>query len=500
LTTAFGADQNDDVAPSIVKIHVVSSAPDFTAPWQRSSPQKSLGSGFVIDGNRILTNAHLVADQVHLEVQRMGTGRRFSAEVEHLCDPCDLAILSVADERFFDGVEPLEIGDLPRPKQAVRVYGFPEGGDGLSVTEGVVSRIQFATYAHSGHRMLMAQIDAAINAGNSGGPVVADGRVIGVSMQVLEKAENIGHIVPAPLIEHFLADIRDGRFDGFPELGVLVQALESESLRRRLGMRESAHGVLVTAVARRGSAHGVIEPGDVLLATDDVPILEDNTIELDRGLRIESTLVEHRRQVGDKIRVSLMREGRNLSRMVEMRAPMPVVHLGHFDRSLDYRIFGGLVFQPLTARYLTAFESVPDHLARFMRDPVAADFQILGGRGVEEQRRQIVVLTGLLANELTRGYEDLEDEIVYAVDDHPIRDLAHLSDLLDRGTGDLVTITTERGGFVVLDRMQARTLTPEVLRRYQVGGDRSPQTLAVSEERRREPSTGPASALGAGGQ
>jgi S1-C subfamily serine protease len=322
--TALGAGQKvDDIASSVVKIHVVSSAPDFTAPWQRSSPQKFLGSGFVIDGNRILTNAHLIADQVNLEVQRRGIGRRFSARVQHTCDPCDLAVLSVADETFFDGVEPVAIGELPEPKQPVRVYGFPEGGDGLSVTEGVVSRIQFDTYSHSGYRMLMAQIDAAINPGNSGGPVVADGKVIGVSMQVLKDAENIAHIVPAPVIEHFLADIRDGRFDGFPELGLFVQTLESESLRRRLGIGESTRGVLVTAVARRGAAHGVIEPGDVLLAMDDVPILEDNTIELDSGLRIGSTLVEHRRQVGDKVRLSLVREGRKLSRTVEMQGQCP---------------------------------------------------------------------------------------------------------------------------------------------------------------------------------
>lgn len=473
-----------------MKILVVSGPPDFTAPWQRSSPQRGLGSGFVIDGNRVLTNAHMVADQVNLEVQRRGTGRRFSAQVEYICDRCDLAILSVGDDRFFDGVKPLKIGDLPRPKQSVRVYGFPEGGDGLSVTEGVVSRIQFDHYSHSGARMLMAQIDAAINPGNSGGPVVADGRVVGVSMQLLEGAENIGHIVPAPVIKHFLVDVRDGRFDGFPELGVVVQTLENESLRRHLGMQASTYGVLVTAVARRGSTHGFIEPGDVLLAVDDVPILEDNTIELDSGLRIESTLVEHRRQVGDKTRVSLLRGGRKISTTVEMLAPTPLVQLGHFDRVLDYRIFGGLVFQPLTARYLSAFESAPEHLARFMNDPSAADYEVLGGRGAGERRRQIVVLTGLLANELTRGYEGLENGIVYAVDGQPVEDLAHLSDLFDHGTNDLVTITMERGGVIVLDRLQSKTLTPELLRRYQVGLDRSPRPLASSER-------GPARSIGA---
>ena len=99
----------------------------------------------------------------------------------------------------------------------------------------------------------------------------------------------------------------------------------------------------------------------------------------------------------------------------------------------------------------------------------------------------LVDLNGRLANELTRGYEDLEDEIVYAVDGQPIEDLAHLSHLLDQGTAELVTITMERGGFIVLDRTQSKARIPEVLRRYQVGTDRSPRLLAGTEDRGRPP-------------
>lgn len=474
--TAVGAGPRpDEIAPSIVKVDVVKSAPDLTAPWQRSSLQKGVGSGVVIDGKRILTNAHVVADQVNLEVQRRGVGKRFSAQVQFVCDPCDLAILSVSDERFFDGVKAMRIGELPEPQQPVRVYGFPEGGDGLSVTEGVVSRIQFGYYSHSGSRMLVVQVDAAINSGNSGGPVVSDGKVVGISMQTLEDAENIGDIVPAPVISHFLADVSDGSFDGFPELGVLVQTVENEALRRHLGMANGSHGVLVTAVSRRGSAHGLIRPGDVILAIDGVPVLEDNTVELEGDLRLTSTVVEHRAQVGNEASVSLVRDGKKVSHTVEMRAPEPLVRLGDFNRSPDYRIFGGLVFQALTVRYLSIFEEIPNHLARFWRDRSTVDCEVLGGRSPEEERRQIVVLTGLLPNELTRGYGAFEDGIVYAVNGQRVQDLAHLSDLLDNANDGLVTIIMERGGVIVLDRARAEQITSQVLARYQIASDRSPR-------------------------
>ena len=481
LAAAAEARESGDVAHGMVKIQTMMSPPDFTAPWQRMSPQRVSGSGFVIAGGRILTSAHLVADQVNLEIQREGAGRRVGARVEHVCEPCDLAILRVSDERILEGARPLEIGALPRPKQLVRAYGFPEGGEGLSVTEGVVSRVQFDHYAHSARRLLMMQIDAAINPGNSGGPVMADGKVIGVAMQALEGAENVGHVVPAPVIEHFLDDVRDGRFDGFPELDVYVQAIESDALRRRLGLEPEGEGVLVTAVSRRGPAHARIRPGDVLLAMDGVAIHEDNTVDLGAGLRIESTFLEQRAQVGDELTVTLLRDGVVVSERIEMRAPDPLVALGRFDRGPDYRIFGGLVFQPLTARYLTAFETPPEHLTRFLGDPRSADYAILGAEGGGEQRREIVVLSGLLASELTRGYEALEDSIVRSVDGRPIADLSDLSRALDRGTGSLVVIETEHGGLLVLDRAQAQGLLPEILGRYQVGADRSARLLAESQ-------------------
>ncbi len=484
--TAISADSSTaDIAASLVKVHVVTSAPDFSAPWQLSRPEGVVGSGVVIDGNLILTNAHVVADQVNLEVQRGGVGKRFSAQVQHVCDPCDLALLSVADERFFDGAKAIEIGELPKAQQPVHVYGFPEGGEGPSVTEGVVSRIQVDIYSHARNDMLMVQVDAAINSGNSGGPVVSDGKIVGISMQTLEDAENIADIVPAPVIRHFLADVSDGSFDGFPELGVELQKLDNDALRESLGMASGSHGVLVTAVSRRGSAHGVIRPGDVILAIDEVPILEDGNVEVESAVHVNRRFVEHRSQVGDEISVSLMRDGRKLSRTVEMLAPRPLVPLGDFDRSPDYRIFGGLVFQALTVRYLTVFEedSPPDHLARLRDDPSFGDYELLGAPSAKEHRREIVVLIGFLSNELTRGYDFLEDEVVYAVDGEPVKDLAHLSWLLDSGDSKLVTIMMERSGAkVVLDRAEARRITPELLNRYQVAADRSPGLMVARDK------------------
>ena len=112
------------------------------------------------------------------------------------------------------GVEPLAFGAMPCLQDEVSVVGYPEGGEGVSITQGVVSRIEIQRYAHSGVSLLAIQIDAAINPGNSGGPAFsAENECVGVAFQSLKDAslgtENIGYIIPLPVVLgalHILAE------------------------------------------------------------------------------------------------------------------------------------------------------------------------------------------------------------------------------------------------------------------------------------------------------
>jgi S1-C subfamily serine protease len=128
-------------------------------------------------------------------------GDKISATVEYLAPGIDLAVLKLDDPTFFDSHPPLARAKiLPDIKDGVMVYGYPEGGTSLSITKGIVSRIEFTGYNFpvSGLRI---QIDAAINPGNSGGPAVAGDKMIGLAFSHLSDAENIGYIIPCEEID-----------------------------------------------------------------------------------------------------------------------------------------------------------------------------------------------------------------------------------------------------------------------------------------------------------
>ena len=162
-------------------------------PWQRTSQKKSTGSGFVIDGERLITNAHVVKSAVDIRVRPHGSTRRYPAQVLVYAPDVDLALLEIKGEEekadFFgsfskngqestsDGTNKrtkqsmaLEFAEkLPSLQESVHVVGFPTGGKTICVTEGVVSRIDLATVSGF-NNMMVLQVDSAINAGNSGGP------------------------------------------------------------------------------------------------------------------------------------------------------------------------------------------------------------------------------------------------------------------------------------------------------------------------------------------
>lgn len=157
-------------------------------------------------------------------------------------------MLTVSDDEFWEGVSPVEFGDLPALQDAVTVVGYPIGGDTISVTSGVVSRMEILSYVHGSTELLglqvmcsrlficsyyiwliisifsfhfselFRQIDAAINSGNSGGPAFNDkGKCVGIAFQSLkhEDVENIGYVIPTPVIMHFIKDYeKNGTYTG----------------------------------------------------------------------------------------------------------------------------------------------------------------------------------------------------------------------------------------------------------------------------------------------
>ena len=460
-----------DVRDSMVKIYSVQNEPDYDNPWNMKGPEAFSGSGCIIEGKRILTNAHVVSDHTFIMVRLHGRSQKHPAKVVAVSHEADLALLSVDEPAFFKGVKPLRLGELPEIEQEVIVCGFPEGGDSLSTTKGVISRIEMQRYAHSWTYLLAGQLDAAINSGNSGGPVLVGDRIVGVVMQIRKKSQNIGYMVPAPVIDHFLIDTEDGRYDGFPEDGIRIQPLENESLKRMFGLNKDQSGVLVSAVTTGSPAEGKIFAGDVLLAIDGHRIADDGTVEFRTGERTGCDFYVKQRQIGENLVYEILRQNRleTVRLMLDKNTRSGrLVPMRKYDVQPTYYVYGGLVFCPLTLNYLLSWgddwsDDAPYNLLTYFVDGE-----------LSQEGEEVVIITKVLASNLNNGYDDLIDSRIVAVNGKSIR---NLQDLIRNVETDIenpfVVFMTEGNQTIALDRIKSEAAHGDILSTYRIADDRS---------------------------
>ncbi|KAI8477127.1 MAG: trypsin-like serine protease [Monoraphidium minutum] len=455
---------------SVLKVYCVHTEPNHSMPWQRKRQYPSSSSGFVAaaGGERrwILTNAHsvdyhtqaraaggaLLRDALaRVKVKRRGDDRKFIARVLSVGVDCDIALLTVDDPEFWEGVPPLEFGSLPRLQDEVAVVGYPVGGESISITAGVVSRIEarfgrgegggkmgallVTEYTHGSYDLLGVQIDAAINAGNSGGPVFnRRGQCVGIAFQALSGSdvENVGYVIPTTVVSHFLTDFtRSGAFTGFPALGIQWQRMESDTLRRAYNMTPKQKGVLIRRVNATSPAAAVLRPDDVLLSFDGTAIACDGTVPFRTGERIAFSYLISQKYVGDEARLEVLRDGEVLSVTAKLSKPASLVppHLGNADPS--YFLVSGLVFVACSEPYLESEYGV-DYVSEApvkLLDRRVATPSLYHGQP-SEPGEEVVVLSQVLAADSTLGYEDVLNAQVLEFNGQRVTNLAHLAQLV----------------------------------------------------------------------
>jgi S1-C subfamily serine protease len=483
LIFLFGFDfKHADIRDAMVKIYTVKNEPDQLNPWSFKGPKSINGSGCIIEGRRILTNAHVVTDQTFVQVRRHGRPERHTARILAVAHEVDLALMTVDEVGFFDDVKPIALGELPDIGENVVVFGFPQGGDTLSTTAGVLSRIEHQRYVHSYLTFLAGQVDAAVNPGNSGGPVVCDGKLVGVVMQMQKNAHSIGYMVPVPLVKHFLEDLKDGRYDGYPESGLVLQRLDNPGLRRQIEMKTGQSGVLVLDAVPGSPAHGKLIRGDVVLSVDGHTVANDATVEFRPKERTSLNYFVQQKQIGESLKVVLLREGSEKEISLSLDKPAgacKLVPFRKYEARPAYYIYGGLIFQTLTYSYFQTIDEQDEE-----KIPVnLLPYHMYDRRKTEGE--EVVILSRILPSEVNHGYERFVDKRIVEVNGNPIVNFRDLVRLIEEDpSGFFVVFKTEHDQVIAIDRVAAEADRARILAVYNATSDRSPDLVktAAAEE------------------
>ena len=466
-------------------------------PWQRAPQSRSSGTGFVIEGRRLLTNAHVVKAAVDIRVRQHGSTRRFKARVTVYAPDVDLALLVIEgtkeQEEFFASSaamdtstdEPelkrlkssrsdlaLEFADeLPALQESVHVIGYPTGGSTICITEGVVSRIDMVS-ASAWNNLLAIQIDAAINPGNSGGPAFnAKGQVTGVAFfkNIKKTTDSIGYLIPADVVRTFLGRCgTDGTYTLSPSVPYRWHSLENKSLRLAHQVPDTVHGILLTSVSN--TLNGALQMGDVLTKIDGKDVADDGQVVL-RGC---DELIQHRyllrgKRVDEPTTFSVYRNGQHQECPSCVLGDIPSICLrwAAVDYQPDYLILGTLVLLPLS----WSLRSSKKCGTRLIGDCI--DW-CRKWPSEWEGKKGLVVLSEIMAHELSFSYSRPWRRVV-AYNDIPVLSLEHMRDLweesMENATDDplsFVRIQLENDDDVVFEVKAAIEAQKDILQTHQI--------------------------------
>ncbi len=284
----------------------ISVAGAFHHPPFRPYPRRGIGSGVVLDGQgHILTNAHTV-DGAERILVGLGDGRVLGGQVLGADSDTDIAVVRVEG----DHLQPAEFGDSDRLKvgQPVLAIGNPLGlPGGPTVTSGVVSALQRNIRLGDGDGLQVIQTDAAVNPGNSGGPLVdLRGRIIAVNAATIPYAEGIGFAIPINVARDVAAQIISHGKVQRPWLGVVGYDVD-----RRIAQYYQlpvSQGVFLVELTEGSPASTAgLRVGDVIVSLDGQPLSGvSDLVDALRGRKIGETVeVGYERGGTRKVRIAL---------------------------------------------------------------------------------------------------------------------------------------------------------------------------------------------------
>jgi S1-C subfamily serine protease len=467
------------VENSVVKIFSTLRRPDPYKPWAKATPQDVTGSGVVIEGKRILTNAHVVGYASQVQIQASQDGDKVGATVVAVARGMDLALLKLDDESFFDKHPALPRASvLPDVREQVFAYGYPVGGSSLSITKGIVSRVEFVPYGF-GNAGLRVQIDAPINPGNSGGPVIAGDKMIGLAFSGLASANNIGYVIPNEEVELFLSDVADGRYDGKPLLLDTVQTLENPVLRQYLKLDKSVEGAIVHRPYRDDAAYPLKE-WDVITRIGDYPVDNQGMVKLGPNLRVRFQYRVQQVAKDGKVPLTIVRGGKTMQVQVPVGGPRQLLIPDLNGGYPSYFVYGPIVFSRASTEYLASISTNAQALnaLSFNASPLVTK----RGAAPDARHEELVVVSSpFFPHKLVAGYSNRMGAVVESVNGVPVRSLRHLVAVLRDLKDDLLVLRFDQreGETMVLPRKEMLDATESILSDNGIRAQGSPDMMDI---------------------
>jgi S1-C subfamily serine protease len=475
---------SDMIPNSTVKISATVSRPDIRKPWAKLAPRDETGSGFVIPGKRILTNAHFVEYASDIQISGNETDTKFSAQVVAIDTTLDLAVLRLDDESFFNTHQPFSpVAETPNTRFPLLIYGYSVDSASVTISKPSVTTVDYEPYTAevSG---LIARLNSGFPDSMSGGPVSDGTQVIGIACSRKFGSQTFCYVLPAGEFRPFLEAAANGYHHGVPMLYDQTQALENPALREYLGMDASQHGAVVTSSFRKDD--GSLLDWDVITKVLGDDVDDQGTVSIGPFNRVNfayqyQTLfrVPPSELPVEDYHISVVRKGVQRDVFAELVRNRRMLIPDLMGAPPSYFVFGPIVFSAVSSE-VTSFISTSglEVLLAVRGSPLV---KRKSAQPDFEGEQLVFVPSSFLPHRLAQGYSDPTFTVVKAVNGIPIRNLNHLVKVLRDSRDEFITIEffEKDTEVLVFPRAEMIAATDGILSDNNVRNQGSTDTMAI---------------------
>ncbi len=347
----------------VVRVLATNKSPYYHKPWKSPNFDTVAASGFFFEDKEnfpgmkglILTNAHAVAMSQSIKVSNGREKRRYKVTQLGICNTADFAVLQMEPQELEvyenrnGNIMPLKLGDSDELRVGDKVlgWGYPLGGERISKSEeGEISRIEVNRYTYSQEYWLMVQASLQQNQGNSGGPVLKDGIVVGIAFQGVSASDRINYFIPINLVRSLMPLLHNQEL--IPHWQYEAQPMFPR-LKEYYKLEPDQAGVLLNYVIPNGGPYTFgLRANDILLEIEGHEIDDFGDIFYQPlGQKIYFEEILNRKKIGDPLTFQVIRKGKVLEIQGKVTPGLPKLVPKIFTRA-NYFISGGIGFVELT--------------------------------------------------------------------------------------------------------------------------------------------------------
>ncbi|MBI3985984.1 MAG: trypsin-like peptidase domain-containing protein [Lentisphaerae bacterium] len=460
---------------SLVKIVAICQEFDPFVPWQRLPQVVKSGYGVAVGDGLVATTEDLIRHHVLVEIQMARSGARTPATLVQADDRLNLALLRVDDD-IADELVPVSIAPSIDRKAPLQIVQF-DGTDQPQTGSGTISEISVRALPLAPSQALQIQVLTltSLAISGSGVPVFSGAELTGLVV-AFDPANRLCSVLPAVTIRKFLEAALASPYPGTAQAGFSWTPLIDPFKRAFLGLTNEPRGVLVLRVMSR--LDPTLKKDDVILDWDGFALDAQGYYEdPEFGRLLFPYLIYGRRRPGETVPVKVIRDRVPVTLQVPLTAsrdddsPVPYRIAEHPS---EYIVEGGLVLRELTQNYLKAHGREWAAAA----DPRLVRLFVQRHQLDKPDDFRFVILSRVFPDAVNIGYEDLQDEIVTAVNGEPVKNLNSVFAILRRD-GALRRVSLQSMGLdLVFDPAQLRDANARIAKTYRIPRLRFQQTPA----------------------